>query len=361
MEVSEREWATINDWWDTLVDTQSLVRTPKTARLLDDRWWDSTWAEEDRWWETYLETHSMAHVSRRTMSLDSGWTDGEWSDLDPWWDTYGDATATEVAELQVVLEEVTNQWAQSESRFDDDPLAVNWTSATEMAGPLRPNQEENWSQWLAHLLRSSTGPFLVTLFGKQFDTQPEHVRREIHLPDPSDSDRYADILVFDKTRGISIEVKKGDEHYGKTAHTAGLVESQYSREWTHYLLLPRFKIPALRADSETTIVDPDDGRPRIKSEQSNDIETLYWEDVSSALRRLLLTDREANPHWDASAYLFCSLIEQHILQFNPRPLVEQRASGNPVLHRLESLSVAIGDVEEQIQYLTSIQVDDNHE
>jgi len=252
-----------------------------------------------------------------------------------------------------VLEQINDIWAASNTRFDDDPLATNWTAHSNTRGPLRPNQEENWSQWLAHLLRGNDGVLLGELFGR-YNSVPESVEREVYLPDSDAPDRYADILVFDDNLGISIEVKKGDEHYKKTTHTAGLVEEHFARDWTHILLVPGYKRPALQSAFEDTIETATEDRSQIQSEQSRPVSIVFWREISEAIRRILLSERTVSPHWEASAYLFCTLIEQKLLEFNPQQEIKTIASAGDVVHTTHSLTVATGSVEKQLNYLREI-------
>lgn len=351
IEIDPNTWDAVDPWWDICVETQPLIGTTETTHNLDSRWWTGLWEQMKPWWDASVNAHSLVQVDSQTATLDHRWRDGEWTNLDAWWDSFNEVRQADVADLRAVLDDCNQTWDQSESPFDTDPLATDWTQHQDTRGPLRPNQEENWSQWLAHLCRSSSGPFLYELFGEQFNTPPERVQREAYLPDQDSADRYADILVHFGDRGISIEVKKNDEAYGKTTHTTELIERQHAGEWLHVLLLPKYKEAALRAVFGDRLNFHEDGSTSLRSEHSSPITIVYWQDVSQAIRTVLRDGSESNPHFEASAYLFCALIEQKLLQLTPDPIVEQIVTSDDVIHAYRSLSIATGGIEEQINYL----------
>jgi hypothetical protein len=126
-----------------------------------------------------------------------------------------------------------------------------------------------------------------------------------------------DILVEYAGTAVSIEVKTGDEHYGKTPHTAELVERHDDRDWSHVLLIQRSKHSQLQYTFGDELEQPIDERPVIRAGDSPEVTVQFWEDVSRVLRQLLIEGRESNSHWQASAYLFVTLIEQRLLGFHP--------------------------------------------
>lgn len=376
----------MDTWWNSFVDSQPVVGIDETTRALDSRWFADLGANLDPWFAALSEAYSLPEFNQETATLDRRWQgdswatietcapaltetysstvlnsetvtlfdypDGDrWRELDSWWNVYEDVSTENARELRTVLEQSNDIWAASKSRFDADPLATNWTAHSNTRGPLRPNQEENWSQWLAHLLRGSDGVLLGELFGDSYDSVPESVEREVYLPDTDAPDRYADILVFDDNRGISIEVKKGDEHYGKTTHTAGLVEEHFAHDWTHTLLVPEFKRPALHSAFDDAIETGTDGQSEIQSDQSGPISVLFWREISEAIRRAILNETTVSPHWEASAYLFCTLVEQKLLGFNPQQDIISIVTADNFVHATPSLTVATGSVEKQLNYL----------
>lgn len=348
----------VDRWWDALVEDHSVVEVDEATGKLDSRMWDELWRQVDQWGEVHVDTHSITEVNESTAALDGRWRDGLWSEIDPWWKTYSEKQRQEAAELANLLDERNDIWEQSDSRFDADPLSTDWTAHSHTRGPLRRDVEENWSQWLAHLLRSN-GEFVSELFGAEFDVRPDSVQREVYLPalKPEKPDRYADILLFAGRRGIHIEVKKGDENYEKTPHTAGLVEHHNYEEWDHFLLLPEYKTDALEASFEDERI-ADRERLRIDSEQSGPIEVVFWRDVTAAIRDTLRQGKGTS-HWAASAYVFCTLVEQKMLGFNPQAEVADLAKSSDVVRTSASLSVSGGNVGKQLNYLRETGLADN--
>jgi len=320
----------------------------------------SDWTGVDRWWETFVSSHSIVQTAECTRTLDPQWWTGEWDALDAWWKVHVESRHDQLTELQALLHHLNDLWATSQSRFDKDPLAADWASNSLRTGPLRPNQEENWSQWLAHILRTGPATFSRSVFDQSFDDQPDRVEREVHLVDHTGMDRYADILVFYGDRAVSIEVKKGDEHYEKTTHTARLIESQFNNQWTHYLLVPRRKQLALERSFPDRL-DEHTAPPMIRSDQSDDIRVLFWEDISAVLRAVLLTRAYDESHWEASAYLLCTLLEQKISRFVPIPVVDRLVKTTDVVRGASSLSLTEDGIKEQQTYLQAVIENYNHE
>jgi len=353
---SER-WEDIDSWWGSFVESTSVVTVPQDAYALDHHWFDDTWQELDSWWQGYVDRYTLPEVSETAAALDDKFYDDGWEELDPWWHTFSDQQQADALVVVERIEALERLWNDSDSRFDSDPLTVDWTSHANTRGPLRPNQEENWSQWLAHLLRSGPPSFVSEVFNVSVEDTPREVQREDHLPAKTDKrpDRYADILLQYNTEAISIEIKKGDTHYEKTTHTAELIEAKYTRsEWTHYLLVPKYKLPVLRESFDDRFLETG-SRPVIDCDGEYPISIVYWQDISAAIRECLLTGESLGSLWEASAFVFATLIEQKILGFNPLPEVTRLASANSVIDTATSLSVAGGDVEEQLNYLQSFE------
>lgn len=319
-----------------------------------------TWATVDPWWRGFVDSEPVARATDTARALDGRWLSGVWDEVDPWWEVASEVRRRDATELLDLLDSLDRVWKRSESRFDADPLGADWSEGRDVRGPLRPNQEENWSQWLAHLLRGAPDVFVNELFSDCFHGTPTSVRREVHLPDPDGRDRFADVLVLFDEGGISVEVKRNDEHYGKTVHTAGLVERHYPRDWHHVLLLPAYKKPALRDSAGDGFEFRGDGPGTLHSEECGPVSVLHWRTVATALRSVLRRGTIAGPHWVASAYLFCSLVEQKVLGFNPRPVVERAAAADDAVHASRPLSVVAGEVDEQLSYLRAVR-EDTHE
>ncbi len=153
----------------------------------------------------------------------------EWSVIDPWWRTYSEHHQEDLKRLHEIMKDLSIAWDVNDSRFNRDPLAVDWTESSPHTGPLQTNQEENWSDWLAHLLRASSGQFIEELLQTDLNSAPLSVKREKCFFLEEKTERRADILLYYEDSGISIEVKLDDQHYAKTPHTASLIEGADQR------------------------------------------------------------------------------------------------------------------------------------
>lgn len=316
--VSDESWLTIDDWWGSFKRNRPLILEPPHIRELETTQMEWRWGEIDNLWETFEGDHEIIFTGEQTRALDNHWKEAAWGEVDDFWDSYIQEQWTEIAELQVLLSSLDDVWSDGASSFNDDPLAANSRPEGRFEGPLRPSaDEEDWSQWLAHLLRTSNGAFVRDFLGSP-NRPPDSVRREVVFFD-EESNRRVDILVEYEETAVSIEVKKGDKHYGKTPHTAYLTERHDPRTWSHILLLQKDNLPWLRYSFDGRLDDTEEHNLTIRSEQYPDIEVRYWQDVSRSLRRILVNGGEPDSHWEASAYLFITLIEQRLLGFRSQP------------------------------------------
>jgi hypothetical protein len=88
-----------------------------------------------------------------------------------------------------------------------------------------------------------------------------------------------------------------------------------------------------------------------------EVQVRNWQEISTALRAILLRNDELSPHWAASAYVVCTPIEQRILRFTPKSVVEKLAEADDIVHDDVSLAVSTGDAESEISYLQAITED----
>jgi hypothetical protein len=292
--------------------------------------------------------------------MDSIWRNNLWSEFDRWWDTYRSAREKEFSELLAEMKAADRAWAAGDGQINADPLSKDWQTAQGSTGPIRISREEDWSYGLAHLLRSGDGQLITELIGEMDSHRATSVKTEAHLPGGEETTRYEDILLTGSEGGISVEVKVGDTNLQKTLDTAALVEKHYNGDWTHVLLLPKHQRPALEETFGNGLFDPESGSPIVRSEQSADVKVRYWREVSAALRTILQRGCELNPHWIASAYVFCTLIEQRIMGLIPRPIVERLSNAAGVVDDEASLSIEIGDIENEIEYLQATTEEKHH-
>ena len=365
MKVTNHDWANLDGWWESHVDQFRPILANTEAPVLDANWLNDQWDNTDDWWASYLSTNRSTLLSDTSTTLDDRSFGHNWAELDSWWRTYSDARQEDVEELLAAMNMADNTWASSQSQFDTDPLAADWQTAQGFTGPIRLRREENWSFALADLFRSGSGVLISELFDTTRKETPNSVETEAHLPGGSETTRYEDILINLPSGGISIVVKVGDTSLQKTVETAGLVERHYSGDWTHVLLLPAYQHSQLQSTFDEALTQPADGPPIITEtpfgNREVEVEVRNWQEISLALRAVLQRTEVLPPHWAASAYVVCTLIEQRILGFTPKPLVERLAATDDVVNDDVSLSVSIGDIESQISYLQRTTEEIQHE
>lgn len=277
--------------------------------------------------------------------------DTNWSDVDDWWKQAQAEDTEPLTNLQALFECLNDQWRKSPSCFDRDPLCANWRDD----GPLRITQEENWSQWLAHLCQTAPASFNTNLFNAAVTDSPDRVECEVPLSSDTMHDRRADILVRFPDVGLSIEVKIDDDHYAKTPESARLIEQHdRRRSWDHYLLLPAANHETLRANAESNLDEATDTRAILRGSKPDepDVIVLYWRDISRTLRQILLTDSSVTPHWQASAYSFITVIETVLCRFAPAPLITRSTSGT--IGFADQIRLRNTPLTDQYAYLTTI-------
>lgn len=200
-------------------------------------------------------------------------------------------------ELNSLLEE----WDKRLSDLDKDPTYFNWDNFR----PLRLSREEDWSDWLSHLIATSkSGIFCKNVFDiEDFNTEdyisPFRVEREITY------EFYrADIIIEWQNHFYShVEVKIGDEQLTKTLETGEKLREKYQvpkNQWTNYLLLLSEQVPSW--EQLTT------SYPEFDS-----VNIITWNDICIAIRRALLYEESIK--WRVWAYSFLGAIEQKIIQF----------------------------------------------
>jgi hypothetical protein len=351
LEVEPGDWAELDPWWSAYTQNWPIARSPTKARTLDTTGLADCWEDLDPWWQTYTDSSPLARSAASTRTLVTEQLTDSWNELDPWWEIYtetGHETAVEIAGL---LDRSNEEWRRSEAPFDTDPLA---SALTRDRGPLLPNNEEGWSDWLARLLRPSAA-LITELFDVEVNEPPDAVVREDQLSKEEDGFRRPDVLILYPDRGISIEVKLDDPHYGKTAETAGLIERDYpDQEWTHALLLPERNIDRLRSNVEPPVRSPPEEGLQIEWEAPGPVSVLYWRDVTAAIRTLLRRAEAVDDQWAANAYLFCAAAEQQLINFQPQPMIDRIAESADVIETIQPIGLA-GALEEQLTYLSAMQ------
>lgn len=356
--LSADDWPAIDSWWGNFKH-QPLILAPHSIREMPDVVSGGHWNVVDSLWDDYEEVHELFFAEQHIRELSADSKQDTWETVDDLWDSYAGEQQDRLLKLQELMTDLREEWADGASQLNEDPLTTNWRAENQYEGPLRVTiNEEDWSQWLAHLLRTSSGPFAHKLLGTP-DRPPTSVRREVVFYGDN-SERRVDILVEYEDFGVSIEVKQGDEHYEKTPETAGLAERNDRRDWSHVLLLQKDKLPKLQQTFGEEFDQLKGGPPAIRSDHFPDIDVRYWRDVSRILRRMLLDGREPSSHWEASAYLFITLIEQRILGLHSFSFVDPATDTNSNMAPttdIHRLLVVEPDV--QIDYLRAILMEDH--
>lgn len=358
---SGEEWAAIDDWWERFARNRHFLLADSDVNRLEAGSEARNWECVDDLWNAFEANTELALSARHVRDLGDGATNA-WTGVDGFWEGRGDRRRRGLSELRKLLRALDTVWADGASRFDADPLTANWHPESEYEGPLRTSvDEEDWSQWLAHLLRSSAGPFVRALFEVP-DRSPDAVRREVVFSNER-STRRIDVLVEYEDTAVSIEVKNGDTNFEKTPETAGFIERGDKRDWSHVLLVRKSDLPNLRRTFGADLYRSGESRLAIRSKRSTDIDVRYWRDVSRSLRRTLLAGRESDSHWEASAYLFITLVEQRVLELRSAAFTDPAGATAPEtmapdgLHRL-----AVAEPEAAIEYVRSVLPEDyDHE
>lgn len=238
----------------------------------------------------------------------------------PTWDAAGVliGRASEVAEKRRAdLEEALSRSDALLLEFGGDPARRDWTRFR----PLRVTREEDWSDWLAHLIECSTsGRFLESLVGLRVpDATRVRAEREDVLADVA---RRADVVVLAGASGVTIEVKIEDDDYEKTWETADGIHRKYPQveRWSDFILMPRDLLPAWE---------------RVQPALGIEVRTLTWERLASSLRREA-GGRTESAEWRAWALAFCGSIEQQLLGL-PHVQRDSRLTLLAVERRLELL------------------------
>lgn len=340
----------MDPWWEAYMDARPITRSLDFARLPEDQRMADHWADIDPWTEAFRAKAPATRESPSSHVIGSQELANWWGDIDPWWTTYtktGHETATTIAEL---LTQSGLVWDDSKAPFNTDPLTADYTQHQDRRGPLQPSDEPAWSQWLAQLLDPSEA-LVAELFDISVERPPDEVIREDQVSKQSGGFRRADIVLRHPQRGVSIEVKLDDMNYGKTPETAQLIENKHDDlQWTHFLLLPRRQQHRLETNVAPAVEPGEDGRLQVHWTDPGPITVLYWQDVAGAIRSVLRRGHSPDDHWAANAYLFCSVLEQQLLGYQPQPVIDQLADPDGIVDTLRPVSIA-DTLEEQLTYL----------
>ena len=247
----------------------------------------------------------------------------------PDWDSADEisvALQKAAAQIQGRLDNTLARWEIKLAQLGGDPQHHEWQHFR----PLRLQREEDWSDWLAHLLATSkSGQLGYRLFReivgskRQDDFSRPEVEREVIV-----GNRRADIVLVAGDRvGIHVEVKIWDTQFEKTAETSALVADTFVSKppvtvWYNVLLVPE--------DSKERVV-LDEHHTGVK------IVPMVWAHVASSMRAVLAgADSDAEEiSWRVWAWSFVGCIEQKILGLNATMLPRAPSLALRLLHHLE--------------------------
>lgn len=196
----------------------------------------------------------------------------------------------------VRLPPLVERWNVLLEDLDGEPTRFDWSEFR----PLRLSREEDWSDWLGHLLaRSNSGRFAGVLFGRDAAAcVAPRVQRELAI-----ENRRLDLrITWTDGTYAHVEVKTGDTALAKTFETARLHRGTVrGARCDDFLLLPRGDL-ALWEDAR-----------RAAGDHGEEIRAITWHDVARALRRALAVRAEESTVWRAWASSFLGAIHQTML------------------------------------------------
>ena len=236
-----------------------------------------------------------------------------WEPVQPFLQLASDFAATAARDVQRML-------ADSDAvleLLDGDPARYQWTRFR----PLRLSREEDWADWLAHLLEANGGGhFAARLLQHTGSDCVTRVEREVSTPGLGDeSDRRLDIVVH--WHGFTfthVEIKVGDQNYQKTHATARSIEKHQPGTWQHVLLVP--------PDHE------DEARSEVDAGGDDDpaIMLMTWRHVAAVLRACMWKGCGTTT-WRVLARTLLGAIEQRLLLIGPAPVGATRIRNAPAL------------------------------
>lgn len=227
-------------------------------------------------------------------------------------------TARKVAdEARAVVDRLLARSEQLMAEIGRDPSRSDWSRFR----PLRLQREEDWSDWLAFLIETSSSGFGTFLLGRAHSEERPFVVRE---DTAADVGRRGDLTIFwSSTDASSLEVKLWDDGFLKTEVTAAGLETKHPtvRSWTHHILLPAEQVADFDAEC-----GPD-----------SQIRVLVWDDMAVSIRRSLVAKQEGVV-WRSFASAFCGAIEQTLLGIK---LTRDRGMSLPSVERFIRILEAV--------------------
>jgi hypothetical protein len=269
-------------------------------------------------------------AARPTASWDAalGWLapprHATWGAADAWRPALDRVLAASADALRIALA----RWDDVLRDLGGDPAREDWSAFR----PLRLSREEDWSDWLAHLLETArSGRFPARLFGRD-PAAGARWRLASCVREVVAEDYRADLVLrFASGDWAHVEVKVGDLSLAKTPDTgAALRRAEGGTCRGDYLLLPEENLLHW------------EGASRAAPEACARVEVRTWHDVARALRESLADRGTESPTWRAWAWAFLGAVEQTCLGF---PRVSPEGPRRP----------RVDDVR-RLEYLGSVEV-----
>lgn len=186
------------------------------------------------------------------------------------------------------------QWDRDLATIGGDPAFGDWRCFR----PLRLSREEDWSDWLAHLVETSRSGFLRAELGHDMPASARSVEREVSTAEGFRADL---VVTWDDGARSHIEVKVGDLAFDKTFDTALALQRSFSEPsgWTDHILIPDAHLPLWCETAR-------------RSMHCVEVNPITWTTVAVALRRAL-RGAEENVSWKVWAAAFTGAVEQTLL------------------------------------------------
>jgi hypothetical protein len=197
-------------------------------------------------------------------------------------------------------------WTHRLADLGGEPVCQDWSRFR----PLRLSREEDWSDWLAHLIEtSSTGVLAAKLFGlTEAKCRRGRVEREVTV----ESSRLDLQIHWSDGTYAHVEVKVGDLSLAKTVPAAlGHRRLLGTAHCDDFLLLPREDRP------EWAVV--------YAANSAVPITAITWHDVASAIRYSLASSVQEPTVWRAWAVAYLGAIHHRLLS-HPRIDLNQTAT-----------------------------------
>jgi len=193
-----------------------------------------------------------------------------------------------------------SKWDKELKLYGGEPSNFNWNNFR----PLRLTREEDWSDWLIHLIsESQTGYFSSKLFRIKDTTKNDYSRPKYIGREVSYKGRRADIIIkWNNGIYFHIEIKIGDENLTKTYDTAEVMRNYYNIpkiKWYDFIII-------LESQIESWL--------NIDHGKKCPIKYFTWNDMAIILRKSILISNEPLS-WKVWAYSFLGAIEQKLLYF----------------------------------------------